>query len=475
LIPADLDALAAGLPPSALMREYEDLSAYAVGARYGRGRPAFVVRPASLEQVRHVVRWAVASNVALVAQGANTGLVGASTPDEGGRCGVVSFERLREPSTIDAQERTARVAAGLRLSSLNALLEPLGLWFPIDLGADPSIGGMVATNTGGTRLMRYGDVRRNLLALQVVLPNADATVLELRSGFRKDNTALALEQLFCGSAGSLGIVTTATLALHARPRQRATALLIPRDADAMPLLMNRLTDDLGEILAAVEYMSGAAMRRALRHFPQTRNPFAPGPVPNLAMLVELESSLVRRPGFDLSVWMEEWLTQVGGSADTGLLDAVLDCSDSAWGLRHRISESLRTAGRVIAFDLSLPRAAWAKFRANVTAQLSARWPMLEVCDFGHFGDGGTHFNLLWPHEAPKPPSTSDIEGIRELVIGTLVSKYDGRFSAEHGVGPYNLDIYRARTSEAVLRAASAVQRALDPDRRLGRVDFGPAG
>ena len=149
------------------------------------------------------------NRVRLLAQGANTGLVGASTPHASGEMLVLSLERLTRPLEIDAVGRTVVAGGGVLMSQLDAALEPHGLMFPIDLGADPTVGGMVVTNTGGTRLLRYGDVRQNLLGIEVVL--ADGSVLDLMTALRKNNTGLDAKQLFVGTSGVFGIVTRALL------------------------------------------------------------------------------------------------------------------------------------------------------------------------------------------------------------------------------------------------------------------------
>jgi FAD/FMN-containing dehydrogenase len=232
------EALAAILGPGGLILGPADRAAYETPARYAGGVAAAVARPASTEQVSQVVAYCVGHGLAFVPQGANTGLAEGSTPDPSGTQLVLSLDRLAAPLEIDAADRTATVGAGVRLSALNAALAPHGLFLPIDLGADPSLGGMAATNTGGARFLRYGDMRRHVLGLEVVVADAAGTVLTLSHGLRKDNAALALRQLFVGGCGALGIITKVTVEVHHRPRQTAAALLVPRDAEAvLPLLL----------------------------------------------------------------------------------------------------------------------------------------------------------------------------------------------------------------------------------------------
>ena len=195
-------ALSELLGQDAVVSEPHELARYEKGWRYGSGTALLAARPRSTEEVARVLAFASQHGIRLLAQGANTGLVGASTPDASGEMLVLSLERLTQPIEIDAVDRTVVAGGGVLMSQLDAALEPHGLMFPIDLGADPTVGGMIVTNTGGTRLLRYGDVRQNLLGIEVVL--ADASVLDLMTALRKNNTGLDAKQLFVGTSGASG-------------------------------------------------------------------------------------------------------------------------------------------------------------------------------------------------------------------------------------------------------------------------------
>ncbi|MBP8234388.1 MAG: FAD-binding oxidoreductase, partial [Rhizorhabdus sp.] len=257
-----LDGLAAIVGERNLLDAPEDLARYDMDGRQGGGAALAVVRPSSTEQVSALVRAAHAAGQRLVPQGARSGLVGAGLAD---RQIVLSLERLNAAPVIDAVNRTADVEAGVLLSTLNAAAGEHGLYFPIDLGADPSIGGMVSANTGGARLLRHGDVRRNLLGLEVVLSDAEGTILRFGRGLWKDNSGLDLKQLWVGGAGSLGIVTRATVALQPKPANRITALIALDRPEAAVDLIAPLEAGLGTLLTAFEGMSRPAMEAALAH------------------------------------------------------------------------------------------------------------------------------------------------------------------------------------------------------------------
>ncbi len=276
------------LGDGAVITEPHELARYEKGWRYGGGAALAVVRPAGTEDVARVLAFATEHAIRVVPQGANTGLVGASTPDASGEMLVLSLERLSRTLEIDPVDRTVVAGGGVLLSQLDRALEEHGLMFPIDLGADPTVGGMVVTNTGGTRVLRYGDVRQNLLGVEVAF--ADGTVLDLMTALRKNNTGLDAKQLFVGTSGVFGVVTRAVLRLVPRPAQRATALVGAADGATAMRLLSHLERRLGDVLSAFEVMSAAALAPVFRYQPRLRNPYAGG-LPPYTALVELATTL----------------------------------------------------------------------------------------------------------------------------------------------------------------------------------------
>ncbi len=447
-----------------------DTGKYERGYRYGSGRALAVARPATVAELRALVRYCFAQDLRMIPQGANTGLVGASTPDDSGDELVVSLDRLRGLDTVDVHNRTACALAGTRLSDLNRQAASHELFFPIDLGADPTLGGMVATNTGGSRLLRYGDVQRNLVGLEVVLADAEATVLTDIKGLRKDNSGIDLKQLFVGTSGSFGIISRVQVELHRLPRQAAAALVVPATHAAVPALLATIEAEAGEFLAAFEGMSANAMDAALRHNRRLRNPFSSGGLPDYCVLVELTST-ARPDQIDISELLTQLLARSMDAADSLVIDACFGPPEDFWALRHSISDGLRDDGTVVGFDISVPRSRLPALRSELVAVLTERYPQLRICDFGHCGDGGDHFNLVWPKSA-GPCDVSVIGTVRALIYDRVVRGYEGSFSAEHGVGPHNSEYYKRYSSSPERALAGRLKSICDPKGLLGRVDFG---
>lgn len=469
--PRHIEALAHILGDKGLVTEASDMVGYETGARYDQGNAAFVARPASTAEVSEVVAYCVKNGIALVPQSGNTGLVSGSTPDGSGHQGILSLDRLTAPYELDRVNRTVKAGAGLRLSDLNAKLEKSGLFFPIDLGADPRLGGMIATNTGGSRFLRYGDVRRNTLGLTVVLADDAGTVLDLSSGLRKNNTGIDWKQVFIGTSGAFGIVTECVLNLEPAPRQTATALLVPASPDQVPDLLVAMEDALGSYLSAFEGMSGNAVRAALDHVPSLRNPFQNGAVPDFVILAEISRSSTPREGEQpLDAVLEEVLGAIWERDDAPLADAFVGPPHEIWALRHALSEGVKHMGRLIAFDLSFRRGDIMRFLEQMKLDLPQAFPHVTICDFGHIGDGGVHFNLVVAKDDARLADAAFEHALREWVFKVAVEDFGGSFSAEHALGRKNQIFYDKYTSHELRRLAADLKKMTSPA-QLGTVNF----
>ncbi|MCC7396535.1 MAG: FAD-binding oxidoreductase [Planctomycetes bacterium] len=461
-----VDNLVRQLGPRGVLTSPEDRARFEQGWRYGRGTARCIARPASTAEVAATLRLCAEHGARVVPQGANTGLVAASTPDASGQMVVLSLERLNQTIELDAAARTVLVDGGVLLSQLDQALRPHGFWFPVDLGADPQIGGMVATNTGGTRLLRYGDVRHNLLGIEVVL--GDGRVLSLLNRLRKNNTGLDAKHLFVGTTGVFGVVTRAVLQVAPRPRQRAVALVGCRDGETVLQLLSTLEQDLGDVLSAFEVMSENAMAAVFAHQPGLRRPFAS--LPRFAALVELATTLPAAD-LDLGGLLESRLGScLDAAGDT--IDVVMANGDEFWQIRHHISESLRQSGKMLAFDVSVPRSRLPAFTREVEALLAREWPEVRLCDYGHWGDGGTHLNLLWDAAGIGRPAAEVVAALQPRIYELAVKGHGGSYSAEHGIGPHNQRYYDLYTAPLVKQLSALLGQFCDPGDRLGTVRLG---
>ena len=464
-------ALQALVSDKGLVRDAGGMAAYENGARYDEGRAALVLRPQTTEEVSAVTAYCVKNGLPLVPQSGNTGLVSGSTPDNSGTQIVLSLDRMVRRFDLDLDNRSLRLDAGFTLSEINRRLEPHGLFFPIDLGADPRLGGMIATNTGGSRFLKYGDVRKNTLGLTVVLADEAGTVLDFSSDLRKNNTGVDWKQLFIGTSGAFGIVTECVVNLERLPRQTATAYLVPASgAHVMPLL-RAMEERLGAYLSAFEGMSKNAVSAALSHVPSLKNPFQGGNIPDYVILAEISRTWEPREGeLPLDDVLESVLAEIWESEEAPLADAFVGPAHEMWSLRHALSEGVKHLGKLIAFDLSFRRGDIMAFCDHMKLEMPARFPDITVCDFGHIGDGGVHFNLVVPKESQAATDPDFEKRLRDWIFSVAVERFSGSFSAEHAIGRKNQSYYDHYTPRQVRTLAAGLKAITSPG-ALGTVRF----
>ncbi|WP_275786160.1 FAD-binding oxidoreductase [Pararhizobium gei] len=465
-------ALAGIVGDKAIVPGNSGMAAYQSGARYDEGRAALVIRPQTTEDVSAALGYCVRNGIAVIPQSGNTGLVSGSTPDASGGQVVLSLDRMTQRFDIDLDNRTLHAGAGFRLSDVNGKLEKHGLFFPIDLGADPRLGGMLATNTGGSRFLKYGDVRRNTLGIKVVLADEQGTILDLTSQLRKNNTGIDWKQAFIGTSGAFGVITECVLNLEYLPKQVATAYLVPSSgAHVMPLL-RAMEDRLGAYLSAFEGISGNAIAATLDHVPSLRNPFQGGGVPDYVILAEISRTWEPRQGEQsLDSVLEAVLAEIWETDEAPLADAFVGPAHEMWALRHALSEGVKHAGKLIAFDLSFRRGDIMAFCDRMKSEMPKNFPEVTIRDFGHIGDGGVHFNLTVPKDSASATEPDFERRLRDWVFAVAVDDFDGSFSAEHAIGRKNQIYYDLYTHQKIKDMAQGLKAMTSPG-DLGSVRFG---
>ncbi|MBU9192164.1 FAD-binding oxidoreductase [Burkholderia gladioli] len=434
------------------------------------GRAAAVVLPRDTAEVAAVLGAASRHGVRLVPQGNRTGLVGGALPDGSGRQVALSLSRMRRLRELDPLNRSVTVEAGMALSELNRTAAAHRLQLPVDLGSDPSIGGLIGANAGGSRLLKYGDTRRNVLGLEVVVPDAHGgpgRVLDLLRPLRKHNAGVDLKQLFIGTGGAFGVITAASVALQRAEQSTDTTFIALPDYAAASRVLDAFEQDFGDLLCAFEVMSSASLEAVTEAFPALRHPL-PAPFAQCYALVEVASAM---PGLDslLAERRDALLARL--HADGLVLDAAPGHTEAFWRLRDALPEAIARQGAVLSFDVSFPRSRLAAFREHVVDWLRRAHPLLRVYDFGHFGDGGCHLVVSIPSAHAAAYGIARTVQLRGALY-ELAARHDGCFSAEHGVGPLNAAFYRKHVDAAAQALAAGLQTATDPLAVLGRFRYG---
>jgi len=453
-----LEALRAAVGAANVLSD-GDLSAWEVDwrKRY-RGQALAVVRPASIAEVAAVVKACAAHGAGIVAQGGNTGMVGGSVPDASGTQVVLSLTRLNRIRAIDAANLTMTVDAGCVLQAVQEAAAAQGLLFPLSLAAEGSctIGGNLATNAGGTQVLRYGNARELCLGLEVV--TAAGEVWDGLSGLRKDNTGYDLRDLFIGSEGTLGIITAATLKLYPQPAAVMTALAaLPTLAAASQLLQLAQTR-LGAGLTGFEVMGEFALTLVRQHFPQLAQPLPPAPWMVLLEQSDTESESHARSLFESLL---ESALEAGIISDAAVAESLVQ-SHAMWHLRESIPLAQAEEGLNIKHDISLPVSRIPSFVAGTDAALHAAFPGARLVNFGHLGDGNLHYNLQAPQGVAAADFLRDNEAAVNAIVYDAVVAHGGSISAEHGIGALKREELAQRKSPVALSMMRAIKSALDP-------------
>ena len=440
-----------------------DLTAYEVDwrKRY-RGQALAVARPGSTAEVAAVVRLCNEQGIAIVPQGGNTGLVGASVPDSSGTQLLLNLARLNKVRAIDAANLTMTVEAGCVLQSVQETAAQAGLLFPLSLAAEGSctIGGNLATNAGGTQVLRFGNARELCLGLEVV--TAAGEVWNGLSGLRKDNTGYDLRDLFIGSEGTLGIITAATLKLFPQPVAVTTALASLPTLDAAVELLQLARARLGAALTGFEVMGEYALGLVRKHFPQLPQPMPPAP---WTVLLEQSDSEAEAHAQALFEALLEAALERGLISDAAVASN-LEQSNAMWHLRESIPLAQSVEGPNIKHDIALPVSAIPRFVAETDAALLRTFPGVRLVDFGHLGDGNLHYNVQAPEGLDAAAFVRDQEHAVNTLVYDAVGAYGGSISAEHGIGALKRDELAQRKSPVALQLMRAIKRALDPQNLL---------
>ena len=426
--------------------------------RRARGKALAVVRPSSTAEVAAVVKACAQACVSIVPQGGNTGMVVGSTPDASGTQIVLSLQRMQQVRQLDAANLTITVEAGCLLQQVQTTSQQAGFLFPLRMASEGSctIGGNLATNAGGTQVLRYGNTRELCLGLEVVTPQGE--VWNGLSGLRKDNTGYDLRHLLIGSEGTLGIITAAVMRLYPLPATQLTAMAAVPSLEAAVQLLGLAHRHLNAGLTGFEVMGQFALSLVVKHFPQMGVPFQQSPYCVVLENSDHESDAHALTRFELLLQtaLEQALVTDAVVAQNTTQARAL------WHMRECIPLAQALEGLNVKHDISIAVSRIPDFVRHTDALLHQAFPSVRLVNYGHLGDGNLHYNVQAPEGEDAATFLSEHEtDINDLVYAE-VSRFNGSISAEHGIGSLKRDKLAQYKPDVALNMMRAIKGALDP-------------
>ncbi len=414
-----------------------------------------VLRPKNTEQVSKVMQYAHKHNLPIIPQGGNTGLVGGQVPKLGTEI-ILSLSRLSNTIEISKSNQSLTCGAGTTLQQVQQAADDENLFFPLSLASEGScqIGGNIATNAGGTGVLKYGNMRDLVLGLEVVMANG-----EIWSGLkslRKDNTGYDLKHLFIGSEGTLGIITKACLKLYAKPKNIATAFCaINSPQDAVDLLTLSQQNSNNQVIT-FEIIPQIGIDFVLKHGDNPRFPLTEK-TPWYILLETTGSdeqlTNILEQAFEKSLIQDATIAQNKTQAK------------EFWYLRHMLSEVQSLEGGSIKHDISVPITDIPSFLIKAKKIVEATIPNARPVPFGHIGDGNLHYNISQPKDMDKQEFLSHWQTLADK-IHALVLDFNGSISAEHGIGQMKYEDMKKIKSSLELALMQKIKQSLDPKNLL---------
>ena len=421
-----------------------------------KGKAKLLLKPENTKEVSNILKLCNKHNIKIVPQGGRTGLCGGTVPSNNGEEIILSLERMNKIREFNKTNFTITVEAGCILSNIQNITNEKHFLFPLSLASEGSctIGGNLSTNAGGINVLRYGMARDLVLGIEVVLANGK--IWNNLMSLRKDNRGYDLKQLFIGSEGTLGIITSAVLKLFPMPKYIESALFAIPSPDAAIELLGLARSASADLLNAYELVSRIGMEMVLKHIPGAKEPMKNKY--QWYVLIEFSSS-----NNSLRKQMEE-LFELALNKNIVLDGAIAESSQQRkdlWVLRDGLNEAQKPEGASIKHDISIPINNVSKFINIASTCVEKYIPNSRVVAFGHIGDGNIHFNISQPVHSDKKEFLDKWENINKLVFD-IVKDLNGSFSAEHGIGKLKRKELKIYNPKIEVNLMKSIKLTFDP-------------
>lgn len=403
-----------------------------------------VVFPKSNNDVSKLLKFANANNLKVIPQGGNTSLVAGSSPTENEKEILINLKKMDKIIEIDNFNKCAVVEAGVIVDNLSDELNKIGKHFPVEMASTGSsqVGGIISTNAGGINVLRYGSVRQNILGLEVVTANGE--ILNLGSKVVKDNTGYNLKDLFCGSEGTLGIITKAILKIYPKPKDHIHFIMSFNSITNVLETFEKINNDYSGYIEGFEFIPHLSFELCIKHKLLDRNFFNKNyPYYALVKIVVNEGKDIILENFQNKMMSNDNLFE-----DLIIAQNIQE-SNNFWQFREKLTEAQKLDGKLLGFDISIPLDHLDSFFEKSKSLINEIVPGVKFHTFGHLGDSNIHYNLIQPDNFNG--NFFDCENDIKKIINPLLKKYHGSISAEHGIGILKKDdFYETKSKEEIL-------------------------
>ncbi|MEC9393050.1 MAG: FAD-binding oxidoreductase [Pseudomonadota bacterium] len=424
------------------------------------GKAKGILKPKNVKEISSLMKIFHKEKISIIPQGGNTGLVGGQISYSEEHF-ILSLERMNKLININVLDQSITIQSGMILSEIQRICDEKNMLFPLSLASEGSctIGGNIATNAGGVSVLYYGNTRDFTLGLQIVL--ADGTIIDSLKTLKKDNTGYSIKDLFIGSEGTLGIITAASLKIFPKPKEKFTFFCSVKDPKKSIELLRFLQKNISTPLTAFEFMNNASIKLTLEGKDGSKLPIKKKS--KWYILFEFSKIEESKGLVDLIQ------TQIADAQNHNLINEVifansLNQSNFLWKIRDNISEAQKKYGSSIKNDFSVPIFSIHKFIEEADKIVNKIMPGAKNITFGHVGDGNIHYNISQPKNLNSKQFLSLEKKLRSHLL-ILVKKYNGSFSAEHGVGLIRKkDAIKLKKDE--IKLMQKIKKAVDPEKIL---------
>ena len=414
-----------------------------------------VIFPISTSEVSKIVKFANKHNLKLIPQGGNTGLVGGTAPSENKKEIILNLERMNKILEIDEENQSIELEAGVIIENINSKLENKDFIFPLNMSSIGSsqVGGAIATNAGGMNVVRYGSMRNNILALEIVLSSGE--ILSLGSNLIKDNTGYNLKDIFCGSEGTLGVITKARIKIYPKPIDYLTCFISMNSIENVMDIFKYVSRNFTDKIERIEFISDLSFELCLKHkllnkrFFQKKTEYY-----LLIKFIYFNESKLNSEN------IEKFFSAQEKNCEEFLLAQNEKESMDFWKFRESLTEAQKIDGKLLGFDISVPINNMEIFLLKSKKKIEKLVPNIKFHIFGHLGDSNIHFNLIEPDNFKK--DFYKFEKDIKKIINKLIIEFEGSVSAEHGIGMLKKDDFNSTKDIKEIKLMKKIKNLFDP-------------